>query len=131
MTTPRVLHLVSTFHQGGSERQALQVVRLLQLGGHYDVHLACLNREGALISEAEALVDNIVEYRLTSFRNLNALIQLRRLASFLRRHRIAIVHTHDFYSNVFGMAASALVRVPVRIAARRETSGLRTRGQKA
>src|SRR5262249_47605814 len=33
-----------------------------------------------------------------------------------------IVQTHEFYSNIFGMAGAALARVPVRIAARRESA---------
>jgi glycosyltransferase involved in cell wall biosynthesis len=42
---------------------------------------------------------------------------------------IHIVHTSDFYTNVFGMAGAWLARVPVRIASRRETAGMRTRAQ--
>ena len=56
--------------------------------------------------------------------------QIRRLARFLRERRIDIVHTHDFYTNVFGMIAAALARVPVRIVSRRETTGCRTPAQR-
>jgi glycosyltransferase involved in cell wall biosynthesis len=51
------------------------------------------------------------------------------LIRFLRDARVDILHTHDFYTNVFGMTAGALARVPVRIASRRETSGLRSAAQ--
>jgi glycosyltransferase involved in cell wall biosynthesis len=33
-----------------------------------------------------------------------------------------VVHAHDFYTNIFGMAAATLARVPVRIASRRESA---------
>src|SRR5262249_11834419 len=61
-------------------------------------------------------------FPLNSFYDLNAGRQLRRLADYLRNQKIAVVHTHDFYTNIFGMAAAALARVPVRIASRRESS---------
>jgi glycosyltransferase involved in cell wall biosynthesis len=41
-------------------------------------------------------------------------------ARWCRATGIAIVHTCDFYANVFGLPAGALARVPVRIGSRRE-----------
>jgi L-malate glycosyltransferase len=126
-----ILHLIGSFHQGGSERQGLQLVRLLRDAARYRVHVACLNRAGALLEDAEHLqLGDIPEFRLTSFYNRNAAVQLGRFTRFLRERDIALVQTHDFYTNVFGMAAAALARVPVRIAARRETTGYRTAMQK-
>src|ERR1043165_4630989 len=43
---------------------------------------------------------------------------------------IDVIQTHDFYTNIFGMAAARLAGVRVRIAARRETTGWRTPAQK-
>ena len=128
---PSVLHLVSSFHTGGSERQAVQLARLLRAGGRYDVHLACLDGGGALRGEVErAGFVEIPEYRLNSFYDANMIFQLRRLADYLRRRHVQVVQTHDFYTNVFGMMAATLARVPARIAARRETTGWRSRAQK-
>jgi glycosyltransferase involved in cell wall biosynthesis len=56
--------------------------------------------------------------------------QLRRFARLLAERRIDVVQTHDFYSNIFGMIGATLARVPVRIAARRETKGWRSTAQK-
>jgi glycosyltransferase involved in cell wall biosynthesis len=75
-------------------------------------------------------IREIPEFRLTSFYNRNAATQLRRFARLLGEREIDIIQTHDFYTNVFGMAAGHLARVPARIAARRETSGWRTPAQK-
>lgn len=128
---PNVLQLIGSFHQGGSERQAIQLVRLLKESGRYNVHLACMDKTGVLSGEVEALaLGEIPEYRLTSFYDRNALTQVRRCALYLQKRGIQIVQTHDFYTNVFGMAAARLARVPVRIAARRETTGWRTRAQR-
>ena len=48
----------------------------------------------------------------------------------MRHGRFDVIHTHDFYTNIFGMAAAALARVPVRVASRRETEGLRCGAKK-
>jgi L-malate glycosyltransferase len=126
-----VMHLVSSFHTGGSERQAVQLARLLQESGRYDVHLATLDGGGALRGEIERMgLAEIPEFRLSSFYDANMLRQLRRFARLLNERRIDVVQTHDFYSNVFGMIGAALARVPARIAARRETKGWRSAAQK-
>jgi glycosyltransferase involved in cell wall biosynthesis len=128
---PTVLQLIGSFHQGGSERQAVQLARLLKESGRYNLQMACLDSTGILRDEVEQLeLGEIPEYRLTSFYDRNALVQVRRLALHLQTRRIDIVQTHDFYSNVFGMAAARLAGVKARIAARRETTGWRTRAQK-
>src|ERR1700754_3917713 len=128
---PSVLHLVSSFQTGGSERQAVQLVRLLKASDRYDVHLACLDGGGVLRAEVERIgLREIPEYRLNSFYDAGMLRQLGRFARFLYEHRVDIVQTHDFYTNVFGMLGARLARVPVRIAARRETTGWRSPAQK-
>ncbi len=128
---PNVLQLISSLHLGGSERQALQLARLLQESGRYNVHLATLDRTGALAEEAEKFgFSPIPEFRFNKFYSRGALAQTRRFAHFLRERDIAILHTHDFYTNVFGMFSAALAGLPVRIASRRETTGWRTAAQK-
>jgi glycosyltransferase involved in cell wall biosynthesis len=127
---PAVLQLIDSFHQGGSERQALQLTRLLSESGRYDVHLACLSSAGSLRTTIEDLqLGEIPSFPLTSFYDPNAIRQLKRFVEWLKSSRIDILHTHDFYTNVFGMAGGALARLPVRIASMRETEGMRTRAQ--
>ncbi len=117
-----VLHLTGSFLQGGSERQAVQLARLQAEDGTFNVFVGCLNAEGSLRAEVESfVVGEIPEFPLTSFYDLNFLRQVRRCIDFIRRNQIDIFQTHDFYSNVFGMAAATIARVPVRIASKRET----------
>jgi L-malate glycosyltransferase len=128
---PNVLVLVGSFQQGGSERQAVQLTRLLHESGRYRMHIASLDGRGALRGEVERLgLGDIPEFRLHSFYDFNAIGQISRFAHYLRKHKIDIVQTYDFYTNVFGMAAATVARVSVRIAACRETDGLRTKAQK-
>ena len=117
------LQLVGSFHSGGSERQAVQLTRLLLESGRCNVSIATLECDGTLLPEIKRLgFNNIPEYRLNSFYDLHAGRQVRRFAQYLKQHEIDVVHAHDFYTNIFGMAAAALARVPVRIASRRESA---------
>ncbi len=126
-----VLQLVGSFHQGGSERQAVQLTRLLCEDGTHRVFLAALNSEGVLKSEVESLgFIDFPEFKLRSFYDLNFLKQLRKCVRYIKENKIEIVHTHDFYSNVFGIAAARLAGVKLKIAAKRETSGMRSDSQK-
>jgi glycosyltransferase involved in cell wall biosynthesis len=83
-----------------------------------------------LLNDVEKLgFTEIPEFRLNSFYDLHAMRQVRRFAQYLKKQEIDVVHTHDFYTNIFGMAGAALARVSVRIASRRESS-VRAESQK-
>jgi glycosyltransferase involved in cell wall biosynthesis len=126
----RILQLIDSFDQGGTERQALELTRLLHHSGRHEVFLASLKAEGVLrASIADLKLGEVPIYPLTSFYNLNAMKQLRRFVHHLRESRIDLLHTHDFYTNIFGMTAGMLAGVKVRIASRRETNGMRSSGQ--
>jgi glycosyltransferase involved in cell wall biosynthesis len=126
-----VLLMVPSFHQGGSERQGVQLARLLSASGAYRVTLGCLDRSGALLPEAEGIgLGELPEFPLTSFYDRNMLTQLRRCAALLKSQAIDVVQTFDFYTNVFGLTAATLARVSLRIGARRESEGHRTPAQR-
>jgi len=126
-----VLHIVGSFHQGGSERQAVQLTRLLREDDTYNVFLATLDKEGVLRQEAEQIVfTDIPEFPLTSFYNFNFARQLRMCSRFIKENNIEIVHTHDFYTNVFGILTARMAKVRLKIASKRETGGIRTKQQK-
>jgi glycosyltransferase involved in cell wall biosynthesis len=123
--------MIDSFEQGGSERLALQLVRQLHKSGRCRVRLACLQNKGSLRDEADRLsLGEIREYPLTSFYDRNFVTQLRRLARFLKENEVDVIHTHDFYTNIFGMTAAAIARVPARVAYKGETDGFRTSTQK-
>lgn len=124
----RVLQLIGSFNRGGSETQAVQLAKSLKRSQRCQVLVATLNREGSLLSEMEDFSD-IPEFRLSSFYDLNFIRQLRRFVEFLKDNQIDIVHTHDFYTNFFGMIGAKIAGVTVKIASKRETGGMRSVGQ--
>ena len=128
----RVLQLIGSFHQGGTERQAVSLLRSLAADGGFELYVAALRLEGVLLGEIANLeVAGIQEYRLDSFFDVKFLQQVRRFARYLKNNRIDLIHTHDFYSNVFGMAAAKLAGTNARVASKRETHGVRTNSQDA
>jgi L-malate glycosyltransferase len=127
----KVLHIVPSFNQGGSERQALQLAAMLRRDSIFDLHLACLDPTGSLRAEAEqAGFEQVPAFPLTSFYDVNMARQLMRFVDYVRRERFCVVQSHDFYTNIFAMIGARIARVPVRIAAKRET-GMRSNAQRA
>lgn len=123
--------MIDSFEQGGTERLALQLVHQLHQSGRCRVWLTCLQNKGSLRAEADRLgLGEIPEYPLTSFYDRNFVTQLRRLALFLKENEIDVIHTHDFYTNIFGMTAAAMAHVRARVAYKGETDGFRTSTQK-
>lgn len=124
---PNVLQLLDSFQQGGTEGQVVQLTKWLQASGKYRIFLATLSGEGPLRGEVERLgFRDVPTFPLQNFYNVNALKQQSRLVSYMREKQIDVVHAHDFYTNIFGMAAASLARVTGRIASRRETEGIRS-----
>src|SRR5262245_31230690 len=108
----------------------IQIVKLLHEGDDYHVYVASLSTEGVLRPLIERLEVPIIDLPLTSCYDSNMVRHTRRFVSFLKRNRIEIVHSHDFYSNIFGMTGAALAGVRGRVASKRETTGTRTRAQR-
>ena len=130
MSKPNVLQIVHGFIEGGSERQMIQMASLLHNSGEFEVHVASLSTGGVLRSEIERLQIPVIDFPLTSFYDSNMVQQTRRFLSYLKQHHIEIVHSHDFYSNIFGMTGGTLARVRGRIASKRETTGTRSLAQR-
>lgn len=131
MSKPHVLQLGHGFIEGGSERQLIQMISLLRDSGEFEVHVAALRGGGVLRSEIERLQMPVVDFPLTSFYSSSMVQQTRRFVSYLKEHNIKIVHTHDFYSNIFGMTGASLAGVRGRVASKRETTGTRSFAQRS
>jgi glycosyltransferase involved in cell wall biosynthesis len=106
------------------------MVTLLHESGDYQVHVAVLSTGGVLRPLIERLHVPTIDLPLTSFYDLNMVRQTREFVAFLKQHRVQIVHSHDFYSNIFGMTGAALAGIRGRIASKRETTGTRSLAQR-
>jgi len=111
---PAVLHLITDFEIGGTERQAVELLKRLSID-RYNVRLAALRKEGPLYSEIADRFPEISEFPLDSFYDSNALRQLMRLRSMIRREQIKILHAHDFYAGMIGATAARLAGSKVKV----------------
>lgn len=123
---PRIMLFTDSFFHGGTERQFVQVLRLINRG-KYEVLAGCLKRRGQFLSEAEALGIPIYEFPITSLRQWSTVRWLDKLTKFLEDEKIDLVHAFEFYTDIFAVTAAFLANVPVVIASRRELAGDRSR----
>jgi len=102
---PRVLHLINNFEIGGTERQAVELLKRLDMD-RYDLRLAAVRHKGPLYSAISTRFPEVTEFPLTSFYNANAFRQFRRVRSWMVREQVDILHAHDFYAGVLGVIAA-------------------------
>lgn len=117
--TPAVAaQLVNCLGLGGTERQLVEHVRRLD-GARYAPLVACLQKKGELLGELRDLGIDPPEFHLRgSLVQPNTAVQVLRLAGLLRDRGAALLHCHDFYSNLVGFAAARAAGVPVVVSRR-------------
>jgi glycosyltransferase involved in cell wall biosynthesis len=116
----RVAIVLNTFEVGGTEHQMTELIRRLD-SSRFDIHVACLDDRGPLRHRVAPSAP-ITAFPFHGFASAGAVRQAWRFARWCRRRGIDVVHSCDFYANVFALPAAALARVPVRIGSRRDVS---------
>ena len=117
----RVLLFIESLELGGSERQCLELAHRLSRRG-YSVTVGCLRASGPLRAVFAESHLPLVEFPVKSLLRPNALVQMARFVVYLRKNRFHAVHTNDLYSNLFGIPAAHLARVPVIVSSQRDLS---------
>lgn len=120
MSSIRLMNVVPTLLCGGTENHFMTLSRSLD-ATRFDLRFACLRRWGPFVTELTERKIPLTEYRVATFRSMNALWQQARFARHLRQHAIQIVHTYSFYGNVFAVP-------PARFAAPVVIASIRDRG---
>ena len=121
---PRVLLIGDSLALGGTEGQFVEIACGLKKA-KWDVHVSCLRAEGPLRSTLEAAGLHARSCGPGSFRSPRVLASVLELVRYLRTQQIRLVHCFDFYSNLLGIPAARLARVPVTIASQRDLGDLR------
>jgi glycosyltransferase involved in cell wall biosynthesis len=120
----RVFFLVDSLEIGGTETQAVELALRLD-PADYAVTLGCLRMRGPLLAKLERTNVSVMEWRARGGVNsLSGIYQILRLARFLRHNRFDVAHMHDLWSNLLGIPAARLARVPVIISSRRDLGHL-------
>ena len=110
---------LTSFDVGGTERQMVELIRRLD-PAEFEVHVGCFHRRGPLTPLVEERAASIAEFPIDGFARVRTMRQLIAFAAWCRRLNFRIVQTCELYSNVFGLPAPPMARVPVRIGSRRE-----------
>jgi glycosyltransferase involved in cell wall biosynthesis len=118
MTGVRLMKVVPTLLCGGTENHFMTLSRALD-ASRFAVQFACLRRWGPFVTELSERRVPLTEYRVDTFRSMNAFVQQARLARDVRRQAIDIVHTYSFYGNVFAIPPGR-VSAPVVVASIRD-----------
>src|SRR5437879_4685028 len=115
----RVLHVIDNLDVGGTETQMVQVARRLD-PRFYQVTVATLRAGGPL---TELLVNagiRVMEFpKRGSMLSFQAAYQLIRMAWFIRRERIDVIHAHDLWANQMAVPAARLAGARVIISSQR------------
>jgi glycosyltransferase involved in cell wall biosynthesis len=125
----RLLNMLTSFQIGGTERQVVN----LALGfdaSRFDLHLACLRNRGELMEELAQLPVPRPVFDIGRLYGPKTLWQAIRLALYIRRNRIQIVHTYGFYPNVFAVPAARLFGAPIVVASVRDRGDILTPAQR-
>jgi glycosyltransferase involved in cell wall biosynthesis len=124
-----VLHVVDCLNVGGTERQLFELLRRLDRE-RFRLLVACFKGGGELHPKLEAMGLQPIVFPLRgSLLQPNTAWQIARMALLCRRENVRIVHAHDFYSNVIGVAAAAVAGA-ASIAGRRDLAHWLSRVQR-
>lgn len=126
---PAILLIGDTLKLGGTEGQFVEVACAVDRS-RWDLHVSCVRAEGPLRARLETADLQVRSWGRGSFKSPRFLAALWELVRYLRAHRIRLVHSFDFYSNILGVAAARLAGVPAVIASQRNLGDLRPRLQR-
>src|SRR5262245_50566996 len=122
----RVLELLTSFQIGGTERQVANLLRGLDTS-RFDLHVACLRRFGELMHEIEALRVPVTEFRIGGkLYGPKTALEALRLARYLQRNKVQIVHAFGLYPNIFAVPVAKLAGVPIVLASIRDQGDILT-----
>jgi glycosyltransferase involved in cell wall biosynthesis len=124
-TPPAVFLMTNTLETGGTERQFVTMANALDRE-KFSVSLGCLKRKGPFLTEVSGLEEFAPGGSLFGLQSWRVRLALAR---FLRRKRISVAHSFDFYSNLMLIPAARLARVPVVVGSHRQLGDLMTRNQ--
>lgn len=96
----------------------------------FDVHVACLQREGPLYGEMASCGLPLTSYPIKGFLRPGTLRQQMRFAAYLRHQAIEIVHAYGFYPIVFAVPVARLAGTRVVLASIRDNGDPWTRAQR-
>ena len=116
----RVMKFMTIFALGGTEKQVVETAAQLD-PERFDLEFGCFKRRGQLLDEVLGRGTPVHEYPVRSFFRPSTFAQQLRLARHLQRRNVQVMHSYNFYSNVFAIPAARFAGVPCVVASIRDT----------
>lgn len=110
MNAPKVAHLVFDLIRGGTEGQCARVAMGLARRG-LPHRVAVFHRRGFFLEPVEAACGPIHEVAIRHLAGVSTLVEIHRLARWLRRERVDVLHAWDADAAIFGQFAARLAGV--------------------
>jgi glycosyltransferase involved in cell wall biosynthesis len=106
-TRPLIVHLIDELPPDGAERLVVDILRYKN--PHFRYAVGCLIRGGMLEAELTRMGVPVIVFGRRGRLDIGL---IWRLARWMRRERVAIVHTHLFTADTYGRLAACLAGVP-------------------
>ena len=103
---PKVLHLLSRFDFGGTERQLVERLRRHPRG--FEPLLACNSATGGFLGPIRALGIEPVVIPWRGIVHPTGALGILRLAALIKMRRVDLVHANDYAMSVLGLPAARL-----------------------
>ena len=117
--------MINSLETGGSERQFVELARSLRENS-LQLHLGCLLKKGPFLDGLGEIAHFDLGGSLYGRQSVKSRWQLAR---YLRKMRIAVAHSFDFYANLTLIPAARLAGVPAVIGSHRQLGDLLTPAQ--
>jgi glycosyltransferase involved in cell wall biosynthesis len=115
----RLLKFIPLFGIGGTEKQVANIAMRLDRS-LFDLSFGCVNKWGDLLESIEQADIKVAEYPIRSFYEYNTFKQQYSFSKALKTSRIQIMHSYNFYANVFSIPAAKYAGVPCIVASIRD-----------
>jgi glycosyltransferase involved in cell wall biosynthesis len=103
-----ILHVIDCLNIGGTERQLFELIRRVDRR-RFRPLVACFKAKGELLPKLREMGIEPFEFPLAgTLMSAITAYQIVRMAVLCRMERVKIIHAHDFYSNLVGVAAARL-----------------------
>jgi glycosyltransferase involved in cell wall biosynthesis len=118
-----VLLLARELDLGGSERQMTEIAKTLDRS-RFTPHVGCFRPQGVRNAELAASGVPIVHFPVDTFVSLGAGREAWRLRSYIRRHKIRLVHTFDYPLTLFAVPVARWATGAVTLSSQRSHRSL-------
>ena len=115
----KLLKFVALFAYGGTERQFVNLSLNLN-PDRFDLSFGCLKRSGQFLAPLEERGIPVTEYPMRRFVSATGALRELQFRRDIVGNRFDIVHSYNFYANIFALPAAWMARTPVVIASIRD-----------